>query len=200
MTEQVYVSPGLQTELLPVMSVSFRVNFDSVHLWVKRNLLCLGSRGGRLRKMRAAAHSRKRLWEIHLLQAKRVSLLRCTWGDASQGALSWGSRPLDALGKASKQGQKGGRGAKALSIAEPLQRTTKVFVVVAVDGLGFFYSLVLLLSILANSLILYNRFSFIQQMDLQALPELRRGDSFLGASTLVQVVLSMQAVSYFPFK
>lgn len=37
-------------------------------------------------------------------------------------------------------------------------------------------------------------------MDLQALSELKRGDSFLGASMLVQAVLSMQAVSYFPFK
>lgn len=88
-TEQVYVSPGSQTELLPVMSVSFRVNFDSIRLWVKRNLLCLGSRGGRLRKMRTAAHSRKCLWEIQPLRAKRISFLRCTWGNPSQGTLSF---------------------------------------------------------------------------------------------------------------
>lgn len=110
--------------------------------------------------------------------------------------------------KASKQGQKGVRGAKVLSIAEPLQRMTKPFflLLLLMGFLGFlvccffFNSLVLLLSVLANSLILYNRFNFIQQMVLQTLPELRRGDGFLGASTLVQVVLSMQVVSYFPFK
>ena len=135
-TEQVYVSPGSQTELLPVTSISFRVNFNSVHLRVKRTLLCLGSRGGRLRKL-TAAHSRTCLWEIHLLQAKRISLLRCTWENASQGAFSWGSRPLDALWKACKEGQKGGRGAKVLSIAEPLQRMTKpLFLLPLLNGWG----------------------------------------------------------------
>lgn len=46
---------------------------------LERNLPCLGSKGGRLKEMRTAAHSRKCLWEIYTLQAKRMSVLRCAW-------------------------------------------------------------------------------------------------------------------------
>lgn len=92
----------------------FKWTFDSVRFWVKRSLLCLGSRGGRLRK-RTAAHSRKRLLEIHLLQGKRISLLRCTWGETQTKEQLPRVQTSRCFGKSFPRGAKEGTGAKVLS-------------------------------------------------------------------------------------
>lgn len=112
--EQVYISPGLQTELLPVMSISFQVNFWQ-HSFVgqeKSALFGVKWRKGWGREQLLIPE--KCLLEIHLLQGRRISLLRCIWGEHKPRSTFLGSRP-DALEKASKEGQKESRGGKVLS-------------------------------------------------------------------------------------
>lgn len=124
----------------------FKWTFDSVCFWVKRNLLCLGSRGGRLRK-RTAAHSRKRLLEIHLLQGKRISLLRCTWGwNTNQGALSQGPDLQMLWEKLPKKGKKKAGVQKSCALSRVLAKDEKGFAFIVL-----FYSLVLFQSILCHS-------------------------------------------------
>lgn len=93
----------------------FKWTFDSVHLWVKRNLLCLGSRGGRLRK-RTAAHSRRASWKSTCYR-ERGSVCSGVHGGGKHKPRSTfpGFRPSNALEKASKEEQREGEGAEVLS-------------------------------------------------------------------------------------
>lgn len=98
--EQVYVSPSSQAELLPVTSISFWWTLTTHTCGLKRNLLCLGSRRGRLKKMRTAAHSRKCLWGNLHIASRGWVCSGAREGDASQAEILWEPRLLDALEKA----------------------------------------------------------------------------------------------------
>lgn len=95
--------------------------------------------------MRTAAHSRKRLWEIHMLQ-DRFAQVCMGWMQAKQHYS--GSPGFWVLQKKALKEQRGGGGAKAESVEESLQRLTAfaLFAIFVVAGGGVFLLLLFFIS------------------------------------------------------
>lgn len=96
--------------------------------------------------MRTAAHSRKRLWEIHTLQ-DRFAQVCMGWMQAKQHFS--GSPGFWVLQKKALNEQRGGGGAKAESVEESLQRLTAfalLFAIFVVAGGGVFSLLLFFIS------------------------------------------------------
>lgn len=183
MTEQVYISPGLQTEPLPVTSISFQVNFwQRVFLGEEKSAL-FGVKGRKAEEENSCSFQKTppgnppatgkedQFAQVYMrgeIQTKehfpRVQTFRCS-------------------GRSFQRAAKRRQGYKSPGpLAEPLQRMKRLC----------FYCFILFLGIISVYLVSLwfcnNRFSFRQQMDLQALLQLRRGDSLWGDSTLLQVL------------
>lgn len=115
--EQVYISPGLQTELLPVMSISFQVNFWQHSFVGEEKSALFGVKGRKAEEENSCSFQKNTSWKSTCYRegGSVCSGVRGEGGKHKPRSTFLGSRPSDALGKASKEGQKERRGEKVLS-------------------------------------------------------------------------------------
>lgn len=168
--EQVYISPGLQTELLPVMSISFQVNFWQHSFVGEEKSALFGVKGRKAEEENSCSFQKNASWKSTCYRegGSVCSGVRGEGGETQTKEHFPEVQTFRCFGKSFQRGAKRKEGWKSpVVLAEPLQRMKKAFLFLLLL-MVLFYSSVLFQSILYNSLILYNRFSFRQQMDLQA--------------------------------